>query len=73
MSDPLKLNELETQTELWLKLKAHFEARLAELREMNDHTKPMEQTEKLRGRVQECKYFLAMGEPSPEVVADDDQ
>lgn len=61
--DSLKLNELEAGSELWLKLRKHFEARLALLREQNDHSKPADQTERIRGRIAEVKLFLALDKP----------
>jgi hypothetical protein len=68
---PFKLTEQEAASPMWARMKAHFDSRLAELRAQNDSSKPQEQTERLRGRIAETKYFLALDTPAPEVVADD--
>lgn len=61
---PLERHELDNP--LWLKLKAHYEARLAELRIQNDSPNmTAEQTAALRGRIAEIKETLRLGEQLP--------
>lgn len=62
----------EDRTSLtWLKLKKHFEERLAELRRRNDSANlDAVGTARLRGEIAAIKYSLALGEnplaPAPE-------
>lgn len=62
MTEPL-LSEQDRQSAAWMKLKAHYEARLAKYRAMNDEQKPETDTARLRGKIAEVKAFLALGEP----------
>ena len=48
-----------------LRMKAAAEARLADLRQQNDADADPATTARLRGRIAECKDFLAAWEPSP--------
>lgn len=64
------LTEMERQSALWKKLKAHAEERIARHRRANDGDKDMEATSKLRGRIQEARYFAALDEPAPQMEAD---
>lgn len=72
MSTPV-LNELDRQSATWLKIREHYDLRLASLRRLNDNSKSIEATEKLRGQIHECKLVLAMGDPSPAPVASDEE
>ena len=66
------LNEAEAQSPLWRKVKAHLEARLAMLREMNDSPKRnAEATALLRGAIKEVKNLAALDKPAPQTEADD--
>lgn len=60
----LKEHELNSST--WMKIQTHLEERLALLRAKNDASKTIEETEKLRGRIDEVKFMLALAEPEPE-------
>lgn len=55
------LSPQERNDPLWLRLSAHYNARLNTLRVQNDTTKPHEATEKLRGQIQEVNLLLALG------------
>lgn len=50
---------------LWLRLEAHMQQKLAELREMNDSTVPLERTENWRGRIAQLKELLALAVEPP--------
>lgn len=58
----LRLEEFERNSALWKKIRAHFEHRLQRHRARNDASKSVEETEKLRGRIAECKYILSLGD-----------
>ena len=65
----------EERTSLtWLKLKKHFEERLAELRRRNDSANlDATETARLRGAIAEIKYSLALGEnPLPRQLEADE-
>ena len=64
------LTQLEKQSSTWKKIERHFKERLEVLRRRND-IEPIESTGNLRGRIQECKYMLNLGEKSP-IPADPD-
>lgn len=65
------LNERELLDPVWLKIKAKYEQRLAELRKNNDrHALTELETATLRGRIAEVKMLLAAGEPKPEIEKD---
>lgn len=70
MKEPL-LAEHERHSAVWMKLKAHYEKRLALLREQNDADLNDEQTAKKRGRIAEVKDFLAL-DKDPIQVPDED-
>ena len=64
----MKLNEAQTTNPLWHALRAHYTARLQQLRVENDNTRLSETaTAELRGRINECKLFLEMESPDPEI------
>ena len=62
--DTAVVTELERQSALWLKLKAHVEKRIASLRARNDNDKNAEETAKLRGRIAELKLIAALDNPA---------
>jgi hypothetical protein len=66
-----RLTEMEKQSALWKKLKAHMQARVDRHRASNDTSKSVEKTEKLRGRIAEAKYFLTFDTPAPGVDVED--
>jgi len=49
----------------WAKIKARLEQRLASLRVQNDGNLTEQQTQRLRGAIQEVKALLAIGDPKP--------
>jgi len=51
----------EKNSPVWLKLKKHYDERLAELRAKNDSNITQEQTLHLRGQIAEVKYLLDLG------------
>lgn len=57
----MTLTQEDRDNPLWLKLKAEYEARLAQLRASNDTDKDEIATAKLRGQISEIKRFLDMG------------
>jgi len=48
---------------LWIKLRDHYQRRLEELRARNDGDLSDKDTDKMRGRIAECKAFLNLGSP----------
>lgn len=68
----LKLTTVDIQSAVWQKVVAITERRIDMLRRKNDNDKDSIETAKLRGRIAECKNLLAMANPSPTQVADDD-
>lgn len=59
----MKLTELEMQSAVWLKLRAHMESKLSELRSTNDGNLPHDETSRLRGRIAQLKELLTLGKP----------
>lgn len=57
------LNEHQLSSDIWQLVQIYCEARLTELRALNDATRSIEQTEKLRGRIAEIKQFQRAGRP----------
>lgn len=60
----------ELHSSLWVKLTEHYEARLQLLRAKNDNALNPEETSKLRGRIAECRFFLAL--PQDKTVTPED-
>ena len=56
------LNEIERQSSLWQKLKAHLEWRREYLREKNDRPQSQDKTDRLRGAIGEVTYMLSLAE-----------
>lgn len=54
-----QLTPAEISSPLWMKLKAHIEARVAGHRRTNDGNLGIEETAKIRGRIAEGKYILS--------------
>lgn len=59
------LTKQERDDPLWLKLKAEYESRLAQLRKDNDKDMSEADTANLRGRIAEVRKFLSLGEEKP--------
>ena len=56
-----KLSESETHSACWMRLKPFIENKLAEARSMNDADLSIEETMRLRGKIQAFKNLLAVG------------
>jgi hypothetical protein len=60
----MKLDAIDKRSALWLKLQAHWRTQLDTLRRRNDGPLSPDETTYLRGRIAQCKAFLALsGEP----------
>lgn len=57
-----KLDAQDKRSPVWLRIKDHLEAHLAELRATNDTSTTEAETEKLRGRIAEVKDLIALGD-----------
>lgn len=66
------LTEIERQSALFLKLKMHFEERLARLRAKNDGLHEQDRTNRLRGQIAEAKYFISLGDKKPTPPEEDE-
>lgn len=65
------LTKIERQGTVWLKLKAHLNKRLEAARIKNDGDLTDKQTARLRGRIDELKNLLDLGEDKPQIPVDD--
>ena len=63
-----KLLPADRMNPLWLALSRHMNERLAGLRQQNDASLPLEQTEKVRGRIAQIKELLALAEDKPPIA-----
>lgn len=61
----MTLTKQERNDPLWLKLKAEYESRLAQLRKDNDKDMSETETAKLRGRIAELRRIIDMGAEKP--------
>ena len=55
--DELDLTEADIHSSLWLKLLKHWQARIDDLRKMNETDKTEIETAKLRGRIAEVRMM----------------
>jgi len=62
----LKLEPLELQSAVWLKLQTHMEERLGQLRQQNDGDLDPIATSRVRGRIAMVKEILDLGRPDQE-------
>jgi hypothetical protein len=62
-----ELNAADKRSPLWMALSDHLRDRLAQLRQMNDHSQPVEKTERLRGQIYELKALLALENDRPAI------
>jgi ribosomal protein L30/L7E len=70
--EPL-LSAQDRDDRLWRKIKENLEDRLTALRIQNDSTKlTLDDTNKLRGRIQEVKRMLSLGTATPIVDEESD-
>ena len=58
-----KLKEHEVTSSTWKTLEQDLQERLQILRQKNDHSLPLEKTERLRGAIAEIKRILAIADP----------
>lgn len=58
--EDLELSPDDLYSTTWLKISAHYTARLARLRKKNDQQLTPEQTAKLRGEIAEVRNLLAL-------------
>lgn len=56
----MKLDAIDQRSALWLRLSAHMRDQLGVLRRRNDGSLTHEETQHLRGRIAQCKVFLAL-------------
>jgi hypothetical protein len=66
------LSAMDVQSQTWIKLKAHVEARIDSLRARNDGDLDQIATAKLRGSIKAYLNLLTLAQPAPADVADDD-
>jgi hypothetical protein len=59
------LSEHDKSQGLWLRLKAHFEDRLADARQRNDAALSEPETASLRGEIRCLKRLMALGNDRP--------
>lgn len=59
------LNQADLQSQTWVKIRKHFEERLAEYRRRNDGRLSDSDTTHLRGRIAEAVYVLDLGSQDP--------
>jgi len=65
----MKLTEAQKTSPLWHALRAHYVARLTQLRTDNDNPALDEiATAALRARIDECKKFVDMDSTEPEIT-----
>lgn len=69
---PFILSDGDKASGLWLRLKEHFEARLAILRQRNDAIQPEADTALLRGEIRGLKNMIALGDDRP-ILTDHDE
>lgn len=67
MNKKFVLTQTERDSDLWRRLRAHFEASLGELRKQNDAAMGEIDTAALRGRIQQIKTHIALGDEPPEL------
>jgi len=66
----MRLNDAQALNPLWQALRAHYTARLSQLRTENDNPALSEkETAALRGRIAECRAILDMDSPEPEEIS----
>lgn len=69
--DSFELSAHERHSELWKRLKKHFEARLDAHRRNNDEPASEERTARLRGRIAEMKYIVGLDQDTLPVDDED--
>lgn len=65
----MKLNEIERQSAIWLKISGYLKDRLDTLRVQNDGDRDISETARIRGQIKEIKIMLDIGIPdSPAII-----
>lgn len=62
----------ERTSQLWLKLREHFEKRLAVLRARNDKPASVDRSNVLRGQIAELKHLLQLADEKSSVPPEDE-
>jgi hypothetical protein len=65
VTEPFTLSENDKHHPLWLRLKAHFEERLAAARRRNDHHLSEPETALVRGEIKFLKATISLGDELP--------
>jgi hypothetical protein len=68
-----QLSETDKASGLWLRLKEHFEERIAAARQRNDNIQSDADTAALRGEIRALKRLVRLGEDRPFLDGNDDQ
>lgn len=61
------LTDGERHSPVWVRLSAHLNTRLAQLRGKNDGTMPPDETAKIRGQISTLKEVIALGDEPPKL------
>lgn len=64
----MHLNQYETATPLWQKLKAHYEARIEKCRTRLEARCDADETTRLRAQIAEIKAFFDLAQPDRKQV-----
>lgn len=67
---PVDFTISDRKSAAWQKMMQHLCECLETLRKQNDGNLDLESTQKLRGRISQCKALLALDNPMPPVTDD---
>ena len=67
------LSDHDRSSGLWVRLKAHLEARLQDARRKNDGPLNEYDTATLRGEIKTLRHLIGLGDSRPLLTGDDDQ
>lgn len=68
-----QLSDNDKAQGLWLRLRVHLEARLADARVRNDSMMGEYETASLRGEIRTLKALIRLGDDRPDMTGMDDQ
>lgn len=68
----MKFTKQELSSSAWMKLEAYLREKLVALRAQNDGDMSLEATARLRGRIAQVKFILALGEDQEPVQPEGD-